>query len=703
MAVAPFQLWLDIANIASAVRVSGTVTVTTSSPHGLTTGAYIQLGNTTGAAGTSMVGVYPITVSNGSAFTFASSGTAGTAVVTSAFASVDLLNPPINYSSGADRSGAMVAPPGQLQMSANGDGTGSEMSFVVLQDITPSGGPWFNLIPDNARVRLCQKDTGSTPASGDIRFLGVIASLSSGLNASGQGTETTVTMADANYLLDRVGVFGKNGAARTVAGSRFTVTGTTATVTFSQEHGFVQGQPIKVGGVLQGGTAGGFTGIRRVTSVPTTKSLTYSVDSGTTNTAQRSTQVSYSRIGSANDRIGVTGRYPNLNLLDGDTITLSPSAGFTTELAALVRGVVYSGIAVQRTGANTLTVLLHAPYTGVWPTFSGYGTLNATGYVSDVNTGGQLIVTIPGGSTEDDAVTNLLGITNAFHDTDYSLQRTFNTSGTAGIVGGTATRNGDAIQFPSTNLRSALDTVVETYMGDGKERRYFIGLDGSLNYLLIDPSSRPTYATAPYTVTTDAGAGNPNVASGTAKSTVAPFSLSVNWDHETTKNVMVTIPALSGAPVTSVFEYDDLVDPDGSALFATRSGPKFDDVVDYPTGVRNPAAQVQRAATAFLTERHKPMLSGEFTLRGAGTVAHNQFGFSSGYAQTGVSSYALVERWQPGQWVEVNSVGLGLSGLYRVEQVEWTLEPSSYMQNISVKFNRKNPSDLANLIASQTK
>jgi hypothetical protein len=510
-------------------------------------------------------------------------------------------------------------------------------------------------------------------------------------------------MADANYLLDRVGVFGKTGASRTVSGTRFTLSGTTVTVTFGQEHGFVQGQPIKVGGVLQGGTFGGFTGIRRVTSVPTTKSLTYEVDAGTTNTAQQSNQVSYSRIGNANDRIGVTGRYPNLNLLDGDTITLSPSAGFTAELAALIRGVVYSGIMVQRTGANTLTVLLHAPYGGAWPTFSGYGTINATGYVSDVNTGGQLIVTIPGGATEDTAVENLLKTTNAFHDTDYALQRTFNTSGTANIVGGTATRNGDAIQFPSTSLRSALDTVVETYMGDGKERRYFVGLDGTLNYLLVDPANKPAYATAPYLITTDSVAGTPNVASGTARSSIAPYSLSVNWDHETTKNVMVTIPALSGAPVTSVFAYSDFVDPDGSALFATRSGPVFDEVVDYPTAARNPAAQAQRAATAFLTERHKPMLSGEFTLRGAGTVAHNQYGFSAGYAQTGVSSYALVERWQPGQWVEVNSAGLGLSGLYRVEQVEWTLEPSSYMQNITVKFNRKNPSDLANLIASQTK
>ena len=97
------------------------------------------------------------------------------------------------------------------------------------------------------------------------------------------------------------------------------------------------------------------------------------------------------------------------------------------------------------------------------------------------------------------------------------------------------------------------------------------------------------------------------------------------------------------------------------------------------------------------------MLSGQFTIRGAGTQSFNQYGFSAGYAQTGVSTFALVNRWEPGQWVEVVSAGLGLSGFYRVEQVEWTLEPGSYTQVITVRFNRKNPTDLATLVATQSK
>jgi hypothetical protein len=242
--------------------------------------------------------------------------------------------------------------------------------------------------------------------------------------------------------------------------------------------------------------------------------------------------------------------------------------------------------------------------------------------------------------------------------------------------------------------------VVETFGGDAKERRYFVGLDGLLNYALVDTGAKPTYATAPYSIITS-GAGTPNATS--SKATVAPYSLSVNWDHETTKNVMMTIPSTAGTPFTSVFSYDDLVDNTGTAIFATRSGPILDEVVDYPTAVKNPGAAIQRAAVAYFTERYKPLLSGQFTLRGAGTQSFNSNGFSSGYAQTGASSFALVSRWEPGQWVEITSAGLGLSGLYRVEQVEWALEPGSYVQVITVRFNRKNPSDLASLIASQTK
>jgi hypothetical protein len=573
------------------------------------------------------------------------------------------------------------------------------MSFSVLQETTPALGPWYLKIPDNARVRLCQKDTGSTPVAADVRFLGIVASFSAALTGSGQGTFTSVNLGDANYLLDRVGVFGKPGASKKTSGLRVDVNTSTniATISFSQDHGFVVGQPIKVSGLPQGGTFGGVTGVRRILSIPTTKSLTFAVSAGTTNTVLTSVDVSYSRVGTAVDRIRVTGRYPNLNLLDDDAVLISPSGGFTPELSRYIRGTAFG---VIRESANAIIIVFPSPFTGTFPTsFSGFGRLTAIGFVSDVNTGGELLVTIPGGISEDEAVTQVLQTTNAYHSEDYSLQRTFNTATTSKIVGGTATVTQDAIQFPSTSLRSALDTIVEVYSGDAKERRYYIGLDGNLVYQLVDGASAPTYATSPYSVTTDAGAGTPNTTS--AKATIAPYSLSVNWDHDTTKNVMMTIPSTSGTPFTSTFDYTELLDAEGTPIFATRSGPIFDEVVDYPTAVRNPASKIRSAAIAFLNERHRPLLSGQFTLRGSGTQSFNQYGFSAGYAQTGASTFALVNRWEPGQWVEVVSAGLGLSGLYRVEQVEWTLEPGSYTQVITVRFNRKNPNDLATLIATQ--
>jgi len=265
MATAPYQLWIDLAPIASAVRVSSTVTITTSSSHGLTTGAYVQVGNTTGAAGTSMVGVYSVTVTSGTVFTYTAAGSAGTATSGSAFIAYDLLNPPINYAAGTARQNAMVADITTLNLSSNGDGSGSTMSFDILQEVTPAVGPWFNLVPDNTRIRLVDTDTGATPASNssDVFFLGVLDSVNSELNGSGQGTRTTVQLSDANVVLDRIAVFGKTGAARTIQSAQRS--SNTVTYTTTVDHGFSTGQSIKISGVLGGGTAG-FNGTYQITS-----------------------------------------------------------------------------------------------------------------------------------------------------------------------------------------------------------------------------------------------------------------------------------------------------------------------------------------------------------------------------------------------------------------------------------------------------
>jgi hypothetical protein len=701
MATAPYQLWMDLAPIASAIRVSSTVTITTTSPHGLTTGAEIQVGDATGVAGTSMVGVYDVTVTSGTTFTYTAAGSAGTATIGSAFIAYDLLNPPINYAAGTARQNAMIADITTLNLSSNGDGSGSTMSFDVLQEITPEVGPWFNLVPDNTRIRLVYKDTGSEPAStgSDVYFLGILDAVTSQLNGSGQGTLTTVSLSDANTVLDRVAVFGKSGSNRLIASA--TRSSNTATYRTTVDHGFVNGQTVKITGVLSTGTAT-FNGTYTISSV-TSNSFNAS-NTGSNQSSSDKVEAAFARDGRSNDWVVVSAvGGAKFFIESGDTVRIRRGSltGFGDSTTMRLRlDNTFSGGDVVRVSDSSFKVRLARPYTFTWGTF-GNGSVTSQGIVRDpTQQPGQVTVTIPGGLTETDAVKSLLATVNQYKSADYPMQRVLSTSGTANIVGGTSYDNGPAIQFASCSLRSALDTIIETYSGaDVKERRYYIDLAGKLNYRLVDAASKPTYATAPYAIIVS-GAGTPNTTTG--KATVPPYNLSVNWDHSAIKNAQFTLPAAGGGvPLTTVLAYTDMYDDDGVRVFANRDGaPLFDDVVDFPGASNNQGAQVKRAAAAYFIERYKPMLSGQFTLRGAGTAAHNLNGFSAGYAQTGASTFALVSRWEPGQWVEITAAGLGLSGLYRVEQVDWSLEPGSYTQIITVTFNRRNPSDLASLIAN---
>ena len=719
MATAPFQLWMDMAPIASAIAVSGTVTITTTSSHGITPGAYVQLDGLT-AAGTAFNTVAQVaTTPSGTAFTYVLGSVSGTATVTTGVISYDLLNPPINYTSGTARQSALIAEPGQLQLSANGDGSGSSMSLTVLQETTPAVGPWFNLIPDNTRFRLTQKDTGSVPGTADVRFLGLLSQLNSELTGSGQGTFTTVTLGDVNVLMDRLGVFGQNTAIKTLSNGGATRASNVTTLQFPgrTQHGFVVGQQIKVSG-FSGGANASFNGIFSVATVSADgRDLTYANTGSASQSGGRTFTVT--RKGKSNDRLvlkatGAPGLTTNnFNLTSGDTIYVRgisgiPGSGWDAGNLVLLQRIArgyFSGDQVIVTNAYTVELVLPQPITGNWGTFNtGAYLIGTSPQAGPPIVNGQMIVKIPKGASEDTAVKTFLSATDAYKRTDYAVQRLFNTAGTAQITGGTTFSSTQDVQFGATTLRSAMDAIIETYTGnDIKDRRTFIDVNGNLNYKLVDTEAKPTYATAPYAIITT-GAGDPNTSTG--KATVAPFSLAVTWDHETAKSAMFTIPATSGASLTQVWTYNDLatVDSGGTAVatFAERKGaPVLDAIVDFPTAVTNPGAQMQGAAAAYFTERHKPLLSGSFELRGAGTAAWNQYGFASGYAQTGASTFALVSGWQPGQWVEVTCAGLGLSGLYRVEQVDWALEPGSYIQRVTITFNRKNPSDLATIVAGQ--
>ena len=253
----------------------------------------------------------------------------------------------------------------------------------------------------------------------------------------------------------------------------------------------------------------------------------------------------------------------------------------------------------------------------------------------------------------------MLGVVANNKNDDYSIPRSIQTTDTSQISG-SSKPNAYGISFPACTLRSALDSIMEAYSGmDQKARRYYLDTRGRLVYQLTDPTAVPAYATAPYKIITS-GTENPDTT--TAAATIMPRSLQVDWDHRSTKEALVITSSVnsSDAGTTRVRNYVDV------GYTQRTMSPRFDDIVEAPTRSANPAAEIDRVATAYFLERHKPIMSGSFVIRGSGTQSFNQYGYNSGYAQTGASTFALVEGWKPGMWCDISCSELGLSGLYRI-------------------------------------
>lgn len=727
MSVAPYQLWIDVAPIASAVRVSSTVTITTSSAHGLQTGAYIQAASLSGAAGTSMNGVYQITKTSGTTFTYSQAGSAGTATSGSAVISYDLLAPLDNYAAGTARQYSANADISSTNLVANGDGSGATMSATVLQETTPSDGLFMSLVPDQTRIRFAFANTGATPANSDVLFLGYLNGYTARLNGSGQGSISDLDLNDVNTILDRVAVFGRSGGVSAVQGGIQgegpTRSSNVVTLNTKKAHGFGVGQEITVQNV-PGGGATSFNGTFTISTVPSPTSLTY---------AQTGANYSPSYNGSIRYTVALDGR-------SGSSLIFTAAAGDSAYVQSKVPLAIYKGncratgfsnnaqvenlifstepnlaalhpaTSVERISDTSFRLRLSKPISGSirsgTATFTGQcGVFQTTGSVYDgANTNGQTAVIIRGDTTETAAVSQMLSNVNAWHASDYPLQRLLDTAGTADITGGTAYKPKEAMYLPTTSLRSALDSIVEQYQSDTRLRRYFVTPQGTLNYKLIDADAVPTYANAPYKVITS-GAGTPNTTTDAA--TITAYNLTVSYDHDTVKRAQFNYPKQDGTgELNTVLTYTDPAqNSDGTVsagtatqLYSTRAGaPIMESVVDFPNATPSLA---EVAAAAWFKERHQPLMSGHFELRGAGTAAHNQFGFFKGYYQSGASTYALTA-WAPGQFVSIEAPSLNLSGKYRVEQVSLSFEPASYTQVIGVTFNRKNPTDLAQIIASQ--
>jgi hypothetical protein len=688
VATAPFSLYVDLPSVVSAIRVSSTVTVTTSAAHGLVTGTYVQLEGFTGTAGTSMNGVFSATVTSGTVFTVTDSGTAGTATSGSAVVSRDLFSPLVDLAS-ANRQAAAYVIPESLTMSASGDGNSNTMAMSVAQDDTPSDGPWWSNVPDQARVRLYKVATGTAPTDADLYFIGTISGISAQLNGSGQGNIADISIDDVNAILDKLVVIGRPvSAVNPISAGGFVRTSTTTvTVTTSSTHYYSIGQQLTISGVIGGGA--NMNGTFSVATVPSSRTFTYS-SSGTNGTGDSLVTPATAALKTKSLQIVVLTFSAAHNLKSGETVFLDGFVGSTPKYTSQLN-TSFSGTSMKVVSGTAIEIKMATPLTNA-QTVTTKGSVQGDAKIVPIGgSTAQQNFTIPGGQSEDAAAQTALGRVHSYKDDDPAVQRLVDTGSNANITGaGSNSSNSIGLTIPTGTLRSVLDGIVEAYAGeDKKQRRYWIGLDRKLYYKLVDTASKPTYATAPYKIITT-GAQNPNTT--TAAATVYPFTLSVNYDHNTVKNGLFNISAETGIGVSKVQSYRD-------AGYAERKGaPLFDDVVDYPTSARDAAGAVSRAAKSYFLEQHAPLQTINFTLRGAGTAAHNVDGFSAGYYQTGASTFALQKRWEPGQWVSITCAELGLTGLYRVEQVDWNLMPGSFFQEVRITANRRNPNNLVDIV-----
>lgn len=680
MATAPFQLWIDLAAISSAVRSSGTVTVTTATPHGITTGAYIQMEGATDVAGTSMNGVYQATVASGTTFTYTSSGTAGTGVTGSACISYDLLNPLINYT-GAAKEGALYIRPESMQFALSGDGSGASSSITVAQDDVGADGPWFQLLPDQTRLRLIKANTGTTPeANGsDILFTTVVSNITARMSGSGQGVVADLAMQDVTSLLDRVFVYtlGKQRRFIEIGKAIRTTVGVDKNnfITTNVSHGLLNGGTVAVSYVNGGGAGGNFNNASATITVISSNEFSY----GATGTATAGTGNVYfepDSISGSGTTFTIT-MPTNTNFAPGPTIVRGVTSD--NKVAEGLINAVFNDSSISGANNNVITVFT----TRTIPTTSfsaSAAEVRGLATVTPAGTLGDYSVSLAADETEQALVTSVLTAVNNFKAFDPAFQRLLSTTGTAMITGSTDLTNPETYEVSAGGLRSVLESIAETFQGiDGIPRRFFVDVKGQLNYAIVDESAKPTYATAPYKLISS-GTADPNTTTGAA--TLFPYGLQIGYDHLTTKSgISLNNAGTAYSPIVTTYEDYD---------FPERLGaPYFDGDIEEATVSTGYTSNSYRAARSFFTQAHQTLLSGFATFRGAGTAAHNQYGFNAGYAQTGASTFALVNSWQPGQWVDITCAELGLTGLYRIEQVDWTLEPGSFTQIITITFSHK--------------
>jgi hypothetical protein len=613
----------------------------------------------------------------------------------------DLLNPLGNYAS-AYRNNATVVPLGTISMSKSGDGGSSSFGFTVYQDVTPSTGPWWASLPDNARVRMTRNSTGTAPQSdeSDVVFKGLVGQVTAGINESGQGNTCEVSVDESNSILGGITIKG-TPSIRTINVYKSVATGAyfgirrssnSVIVTTTRDHPFKTTAPynkVRIKNALGGGTAGysekDFTisavGLNRIefpqTGANDTQNSTIKVASVTTVPNVQRISVTFDE---------------RPNILPQMAGSLSACKFNFSQNIDFVGGATLQGWLKENdwyataASGTALTAIFHTAGPARPQKPGGGAYANGTSFPSTLGriyTQPSIDLSAPLGVgdieigtkvTEDGAVKLILSTgVDGINSSDYSLQRIIDTSDESGISGSSLTPK-SALRINGGSLQSALDSLVEEFSGnDGKERRYWISNDKKLNYELSDPGSAPANATAPLKIIVS-GAENPYANPGT----IFPAQLQATIHHSDIVKRIIVTPGQAIVGEDGVREYTD----DGIE-YTKRSGPILQASVNAP--LAKDKSGVTTAAKAFFLENAKTILSGSFVLHGCGTAAYNQYGWQGGYSDAGTLTYS----WEPNQWVSIEAPSLNLTGIYRVETVDVTFEEGSYIQNITVGFARR--------------
>ena len=567
--------------------------------------------------------------------------------------------------------------PESISITMDADGAGGSAEFEVVQEQTPVAGPWFQTVSDAATVKLMDTSIHKFTIGSLVRAANVV------------------------------------------------------TLTTTSAHNLAVDETIVVSGITTAGFAGTFT----VGTVTSSTALTYA-HTGTAGTATLGAtplvvgdQALFTGfIGSIDARLGPAGtgslaRVSCKNATDIlDRIVLYKGKGTLAGAKNSVVATINLGrnktdkVMIQTILSTYVTPRLGAGVSNVFLP-SKYGKITSTTTINPTKADGNVEIQV---GTLRSALDTILELAQArdgkarryFIDSNRRLVWGFASAAKAGVgyanapfriitsgidnpTGGTAT--------PSTYNPRDLQV---SYDHDSSRKRVFI--------LAADSTSDKDTAPDPYVRTYNQTYAitslirNTNVVTMTM--TDAP-GLDVGDSFIVSG---VTTAAFNGtftvgtATSSTVFTYNQTA-ANATATVGTgvislpsASGMVTDGILNAATiRVAKRTDQLSNYSRAYFTERFRPLQSINFTVRGRGTAFGQTYGYSGGTVQTGTATYGYVDRWEPGQFCSITASDLGLSGLYRIEEVSIGFESKSFQVKYTITCAKRRTGTLSQLIVSK--